>query len=115
MEPGVIAEWGSFVVAGLALAVSIFSASRSSDEKRWAENSRHHAELYAQVHDHTARIAALQADLEHVPNKDVTYRLETSMARLEGELKVMAESLKPVARISERLQEFLLEQATERR
>lgn len=53
----------------------------------------------------------VQGDLEHVPGKDASHRLEMSIQRIEGSVAVMEERLKPIASISERLQEFLLEQA----
>lgn len=57
------------------------------------------------------RIAALENELRHLPDRDSVHRMELSLRDLKGELKAVGEQLKPVAAISERLQEFLLEQA----
>lgn len=56
-------------------------------------------------------VTAVQGDLEHVPGKDTSHRLEMAIQRIEGSVAVMEERLKPIASISERLQEILLEQA----
>ncbi|MEX1084073.1 MAG: DUF2730 family protein [Xanthobacteraceae bacterium] len=60
------------------------------------------------VEDRTTRI---EAEMRHLPDKEVTHRLEIFMRELKAEVGVLAERLKPVAAISDRLQEFLLEKA----
>lgn len=57
------------------------------------------------------RVAALENEFRHLPDRSSVHTIQISLADLKGELKAMGEQLKPVAAISERLQEFLLEQA----
>ena len=57
------------------------------------------------------RIARLENDFRHLPDRDSVHRMEVSLTELRGELKSMGEQLRPVASIADRLQEFLLEQA----
>jgi flagellar capping protein FliD len=103
MDPGNLAQIGSVLVALLALTISIINA-RSADLKKFLRD------LDQDVDTLKLRMSSVEDHLKHLPDKEATHRLENTMARLEGELKVMAESLKPVARISDRLQEFLLNQ-----
>ncbi|BBF92373.1 DUF2730 family protein [Blastochloris tepida] len=57
------------------------------------------------------RLAAVEGEIAHLPDKDTSHRMEISITDMRGEIRVLAEQLKPVAAISDRLQEFLLEQA----
>ncbi len=63
------------------------------------------------------RLANLEASLQRLrdrvdglPNADMMHRLELSLARMEGHIDRLDERLKPVAAISERMQELLIEQ-----
>lgn len=60
------------------------------------------------------RIARVEHELNHLPSRETVHRMEISLANLNGEMRALGEQLKPVASISERLQEFLLEQANRR-
>lgn len=105
MDFGNAAQIFSALISLMALIIAIAS-SRSQ---------KHNQAIGSLAEKQTAlelKVQAISNHLEHLPDIATTHRLETTMARLEGELKVMAESLKPVARISERLQEFLLEQVS---
>ncbi len=105
MDLGNLAQIGSFLMAFSAIVIAFISAG-----------SKHHEEvslrLDARIDVLEKDVTRIKADLTHAPSRETVHRLENAMAQLQGELKVMAESLRPVARISERLQEFLLEQAT---
>lgn len=57
------------------------------------------------------RVAQLESEFRHLPDRSSVHTIQLSLSDLKGELKAMGEQLKPVAAISERLQEFLLEQA----
>lgn len=57
------------------------------------------------------RVAALENEFRHLPDRGAVHTIQISLTELRGEMRAMGEQLKPVAAISERLQEFLLEQA----
>ncbi|MBN9471681.1 MAG: DUF2730 family protein [Bosea sp.] len=57
------------------------------------------------------RVAKLESEFRHLPDRRSVHGIELSLSDLKGELRAMGEQLKPVAAISDRLQEFLLEQA----
>ena len=52
----------------------------------------------------------LRDRVDGLPNADMMHRLELSLARMEGHIDRLDERLKPVAAISERMQELLIEQ-----
>lgn len=54
--------------------------------------------------------ARLRDRVDGLPNADMMHRLELSLARMEGHIDRLDERLKPVAAISERMQEILIEQ-----
>ena len=62
-----------------------------------------------------ARLTMIEGDMKHLPDAHSAKRTEVALSEVRGELQVLSERLKPVAAISERLQEFLLEEAQSRR
>jgi hypothetical protein len=69
------------------------------------------AELEERVRVTEGQLAAVRADLQHLPDKDTSHRMEMAIARLEGRLETMDERLKPVAAMASRMQDFMLEEA----
>lgn len=57
------------------------------------------------------RVASLENEFRHLPDRNSVHSINVSLEQMKGELKALGEQLKPVAKISDRLQEFLLEQA----
>lgn len=55
------------------------------------------------------RIARLEGEVAHMPDKDSAHRMEMAIARLEGRLETMDERLKPVASMAARMQDYLME------
>lgn len=64
--------------------------------------------------DHDRRIQAIEGDMKHLPDRETTHRMELAMSEINGKLNVMAERLKPIESIGERLQETLLMEHTRR-
>lgn len=76
------------------------------------------ASLYAEIAQLINRIdrledraTRLEGDVAHLPDKDITHRLELSLNALKTDVAVMSERLKPVTAIAVRLQEAILEKA----
>lgn len=61
------------------------------------------------------RLTVIEGEMRHLPDAHSAKRTEVALSEVRGELQVLSERLKPVAAISERLQEFLLEEAKDRR
>lgn len=102
-----LAPWAAIAVSIASLIYTVV-ATRS----KAAAEKVHAVDLRADNLEH--RVTQIEVRMEHLPAKETTHRLEVSMLELRGEVAVLAERLKPVAAVSERLQEFLLEQADRR-
>ncbi|WP_375619022.1 DUF2730 family protein [Bartonella sp. AC134YNZD] len=68
-------------------------------------------EILKDVVDLKERVQKLETEMDFLPDRDAMQRLEVNMERLNGRLNTLSAQLQPVAAISERLQEFLLENA----
>lgn len=68
-------------------------------------------DLNKRASEHDRRIDKIETDMRHLPDKDVTHRMENSLTEMNGKIAVLSERLTPIAAISERLQEFMLEKA----
>lgn len=55
------------------------------------------------------RIADMEGALQHLPDKESMHRLEMTVERLSGDLKVAVKSLESVDRVAQRIDTFLLE------
>lgn len=60
------------------------------------------------------RVSRVEGNVEHLPDKDETHKMALAISDMRGEMKAISERLTPIAATSERLQEFLLEQAKNR-
>ncbi len=114
--------WAPIVIATAALLwnIRIQIATARRDELDKVKGDIEAVEAKLETHVSTGqvsraevadRLTTIEGQLKHLPDAESAHRMEVAIARLEGNLEVMAERLKPVAAISERLQEFLLEQA----
>lgn len=102
----------------IALLVSLASAliatrfvSKQDHDKAIASLDAKFTLAIEKVDKAEDRIAKLENEFRHLPDRDSVHRIELSLSAVKGELKALGEQLKPVAAISDRLQEFLLEQA----
>ncbi|MDJ1463422.1 MULTISPECIES: DUF2730 family protein [Nitratireductor] len=95
------------IVPWLSLAALVISIG-TSVTTFLTSGAKHNAQTLAQ---HDKRIQKLENQLEHLPDSGSAHRLELAIERLNGRIETLDERLKPVAAISERMQELLLEQA----
>jgi hypothetical protein len=56
------------------------------------------------------RLAVIESEIEHLPDRETTHAMELAFRDLKGEVAVLVERIGPIAKTSERLQEFLLSQ-----
>jgi uncharacterized coiled-coil protein SlyX len=104
MDIGTLAQWAGFFVSFAALAYAVVG------NKSKAANTRA-AGLEKRADELENRMTKVESALAHLPDKDVTHRLELSLSEMRTEISVLAERIKPVSAISVRLQEVLLEKA----
>lgn len=104
------------VIAFLATVVAIPGAGwiirmglASKDDLRAEADARGRAD--AEIDE---RLSKVETDMGHMPSKEAFHAMDVTLAELRGEIQVLAERLKPVASIADRLQEFLYEEAKKR-
>jgi hypothetical protein len=102
MEPGNIAQ---FLSVGVAFCAFFFTVSTYVKRAKREEVERLQTAVVAAQKD----IEWLKLELRHVPNDGDVHEIRLSLSRLEGNLAAMDERLKPLASISERMQDFLME------
>ncbi|WP_206782006.1 DUF2730 family protein [Mesorhizobium sp. DCY119] len=91
-------------LSAAALIISIVGAVHSylkSDSKKAEEK----------LADHDRRIQSLESDMKHLPDREQSHRMELAIERLSGRVDTLAKSIEPIAAISERWQELILEEA----
>lgn len=71
-----------------------------------AKNIEQHAE---RLNSHDQRIAAVELAYQTVPNRKDFHDLEVRMAELRGGMDVLAERLRPLQHITDRMQESLMQ------
>lgn len=118
----ILARYGPLIVMTLSLGWSVWQF-RSSARKEETKELRalidvvskrlekHVDEGAASRRGIADRLAAIEGDLRHMPTAESYQRTEVALAELNGHIAVLTERLKPVASISDRLQEFLLDEA----
>ena len=77
-------------------------------------NARQIEELFKRMAEVERRAEKAESDIRHMPDRDMVQRMEITLTEMRGQMSVLSERLVPVAAISERLQEFLLDQHANR-
>lgn len=57
------------------------------------------------------RLLKTEIDMRHLPDKEVTQRMEVGIIELRGELAALAASMKPMAATMTRLQDYVLDKS----
>jgi hypothetical protein len=99
-----IAPWFSGLVALLALGVSLIGGR----SKAVADKLTRHS---IAIDNLETRCTKTEQEIEHLPSKDATHKIELGLVELRAEVRVIAERVEPISSIADRLQEFLLERA----
>jgi len=57
------------------------------------------------------RVQTIEGEMKHLPDREAQHRMELQLAEMNGKFAALEERLRPVAQVSVRLQEFMLELA----
>lgn len=55
------------------------------------------------------RITRVESEIEHLPDKDATHRLEMALASMQTEMRGLSEKVKPISAMADRIQEAMLD------
>lgn len=117
------AIWASPLIAIAALVYTVVVNRGTKHEKRFADMAKAIGVVETQlvtaqhgilqrVDKVEDRVTKVEAEIEHMPDKDHAQRLELAISRLEGRFDVLSERIKPIAAISDRIQDAVLEKVT---
>jgi hypothetical protein len=112
-----LAAINGLISVGTFLFVWLTRSGKEANEKVAALDAR----LSAAIKDRDGkidavedRIARVEGELSGVPDRESVHKMQLELERMRGTIDVLNERLVPLAAISGRLQEFLLEQAKAR-
>jgi hypothetical protein len=105
-----VAKWASLLAVLLSMGSLVWGWLTSGGAKALIEIRQ----LREEMRLLDTRLIRLENELLHLPDREQTHRLELSISELKGHITGLDERLKPVAAISDRLQEFLLNQVAGR-
>ena len=57
------------------------------------------------------RLARVENELAHLPNKDMVHALQLGMSELKGQMAALVERVTPIARSIDRVEQSLMERA----
>lgn len=101
-----ITGWASFVAIILSIGSLIWGWLTSGGAKALVETRS----LRDEMRSLDVRVIRLENELPHLPSREQTHALQLSLLELKGDIGKLDERLKPVAAISDRLQDFLITQ-----
>lgn len=116
MDPTVATPWVSLLLGIVSLATAVWAIISKPGAKAQADVADLSKKIDQSVGIQNAkidkvedRVVRLEADIEHLPDRDMTHRLEMAIARLDGRMETMDARLEPIAAISRRLQDLVME------
>lgn len=118
---GDVATWVAAAAAVLSLALAVWgnyskaAAAKVAKVERAVEQKAESATvtlLAAKVDLVEDRIIRIETDLKHLPDNKTANELKDGLADLRAQVGVLSERIKPIAAISDRVQQALLERVT---
>jgi hypothetical protein len=94
----------SAIAAMLALGLGVYNMLTS-------RSRREYDDLIKTASGHEKRLSEVEGSMRHAPAPSEFAEMRVSMAELKGQVAVVAERVKPIQAIAERLQESLLERS----
>ncbi|HQS08733.1 MAG: hypothetical protein B7Y12_02110 [Rhizobiales bacterium 24-66-13] len=124
MEYGNIAQWVGLLISTLTLIWAVASFRGKAAEGRVASLEKAIADkasvgrmgaLEDRVDKVEDRTTQMEGELRHLPSREQTHGMELAMRDMAKEIGVLTERLKPIQHTTERLQEWMREDAKEKR
>ena len=120
MNPNDWAPWVSIAIAVAAFLYPILNGrSKKIDARLESIEATQKADREAAIvrtaavqAEHSLvkdRVVKLEADMAHLPDKDVTHRLEMALADMKSEVGKLTERMKPIAAMADRIQEAMVD------
>ena len=68
-------------------------------------------EMFSKLDSVEDRVDRIENNLGHLPDKEITHRLEMAVERLGARMELLDERIKPVASMATRMQDFLIQRS----
>ncbi len=104
MDPATLNPWVVLAVGIIGLGSTIWNIFSKPGARAQAAVDL----LAGKVEAIEERLAVIETNMEHLPDRDATHRLELAIAKLEGRFDALDERLKPVAAMATRFQDYML-------
>ena len=101
----------ALLISALALWRSFRKDRSEADDKKLADFDERIKAMSGKVEKTEDRVAAVEGELRHLPDKDVTHRLELALSEIKTEMRGVSERMKPMGAMVERVHEALVERA----
>lgn len=105
-DMGSVAQWAA-VLNTLLIAIFGFLWRQSSEALKSLHGDISRA--FVELDEERQRLSKLEVALSHAPTREAIHAIHLEIAQVRGDLAVIAERVKPVAAIAERLQDNFLE------
>ena len=116
----VLLPWLAVALSAASLAYTIYTGRSKKFDERFEKLERSHEEyarstdirIGAIVGEASAlkdRVIVIENDFTHLPDKEVTHRLERAILEMRGEVGKLSEQVKPIAHMASRMQDAMLE------
>lgn len=106
MDPTILNPWIVLTAGMLGIGGTIWTIFSRPGEKAQKDV----AKVSEKIEAVEERVAVLESEMQHLPDRETTHAMELAFRDLKGEVAVLVERIGPIAKTSERLQEFLLSQ-----
>lgn len=111
VELQALAPWAAFLLSAFALWRSGRKDRSEADEQKFKDLATRIGTVSGKVELVEDRIAAVEGELRHLPDKDATHRIELALSDMKAEMRGLSEGVKPLKAMVERVHEGLVEQA----
>lgn len=107
MTPAEMSQYLGLALAVIALLGHAKGYFSSGEKTLTARVEKAEAKLV----EYDRRIQSIEGEMKHLPDREAQHRMELQLAEMNGKFAALEERLRPIAQVSIRLQEFMLEQA----
>lgn len=106
MDVSVMKDWLGLIALLISIGTSVVLFVGSGSKK----NAEKIEKQQSQLNDHDRRIQNLEGELGHLPKATALHELELNMEKLNAQIAVLTESLKPIRANAELINDLLREQ-----
>lgn len=109
IELNQIAPWAAVILSAVALYMSIRNRRDDKETEKVGVVELQIGTVAGKLDLLQDRVIRVESELDHMPDKDVTHRLEVALKSVEAEMGRLSERMKPIAAMADRIQEVMVD------